>query len=247
MTLRIRLILDFASLALVVLCLAYWWLGNLSHELFGTALFALVIVHNVINRRWYSNAARNLGDGSRLLNAATIACLATVMTVMLVSSVLISLDLFPFLSLDGAFAVREIHMFAAYWLLMILAFHLGTRWAVVMNVFRGAFGIEGANFFRSVALRLLTFAAAAWGVHSTIEMGFGSKLMLTYTLDMWDFNESALRFFLNYGSIVCLYAAVTHYVLSMRRWRKGVCGSGSGFASRPPAQTASNNQRKGMR
>ena len=161
MTLRIRLILDFASLALVVLCLAYWWLGNLSHELFGTALFALVIVHNVINRRWYSNAARNLGDGSRLLNAATIACLATVMTVMLVSSVLISLDLFPFLSLDGAFAVREIHMFAAYWLLMILAFHLGTRWAVVMNVFRGAFGIEGANFFRSVALRLLTFAAAA--------------------------------------------------------------------------------------
>ena len=44
MTLRIRLILDFTSLALVVLCLAYWWLGNLSHELFGTALLALVIV-----------------------------------------------------------------------------------------------------------------------------------------------------------------------------------------------------------
>ncbi|MBB6487797.1 hypothetical protein [Rhizobium lusitanum] len=51
-TLRIRLILDFASLALVVLCLAYWWLGNPSHERFGTALFALAIVHNVFNRRW---------------------------------------------------------------------------------------------------------------------------------------------------------------------------------------------------
>lgn len=36
--------------------------------------------------------------------------------------------------------------------------------------------------------------------------------MLTYTLDMWDFNESALGFFLNYGSIVCLYAAVVHYL-----------------------------------
>jgi len=247
MTLRNRLILDFASLALVLLCLAYWWLGNLWHELFGTALFALVIVHNVFNRRWYSNVARNLADGSRLLNAVTIACLATTMAVMLVSSVLISRDLFPFMSLDGGFAVREIHMFAAYWLLMILALHLGTRWTVVMNVFRGAFGIERPNILRSATLRLFTFAAAAWGIHNTIEMGFGSKLMLTYTLDMWDFNESALGFFLNYGSIVCLYAAVTHYVLSMMRRRKSVSGSGSGFTSHPLQEAASDNQRKGMR
>jgi len=94
MTLRIRLILDFASLALVVMCLAYWWLGNLSHELLGTALFALVIVHNVFNRRWYSNVVRNLADSQRLLNVVTIACLATTMAVMLVSSALISRDLF---------------------------------------------------------------------------------------------------------------------------------------------------------
>lgn len=247
MTLRIRLILDFAGLALVVLCLAYWWLGNLSHELFGTALFALVIVHNVFNRRWHSNVARKLGDGPGLLNASAIACLATAMAVMLVTSVLISRDLFPFLSLDRAFAVREIHMFAAYWLLMILALHLGTRWTVVMNGFRGAFRIGPPNIFRSAALRLLTFAAAAWGVQSTVEMGFGSKLMLTYTLDMWDFNESILGFFLNYGSIVCLYAAVTHYVLSTMKRRKSFRGSGSGFKSHPPAEAASENQRKGMR
>jgi hypothetical protein len=247
MTLRIRLILDFASLALVLLCLAYWWLGNLSHELFGTALFALVIVHNVFNRRWYSNVARKLGDGPRLLNAGAIACLATAMTVMLVSSLLISRDLFSFRSLGGGFAVREIHMFAAYWLLMILALHLGTRWTVVMTVFRGVFGIERPNIVRSATLRLSTFAAAAWGVQSTVEMGFGSKLMLTYTLDMWDFNESALGFFLNYGSIVCLYAAVTHYVLSMMRRRKSVSGSGSAFTLHPLPEVASDNQRKGMR
>ncbi|ENN88422.1 hypothetical protein RHSP_75547 [Rhizobium freirei PRF 81] len=219
-TLLIRLILDFASFALVVLCLAYWWLGNLSHELFGTALFTLVIVHNVFNRRWYAKVSTSPKDGPKLLNIATIACLAAAMTIMLVSSALISRDLFPFLSLDGAFAVREVHMFAAYWLLMILAMHLGTRWFVVINVFRGVFFIERPNVFRSVALRLLTFAAAAWGVHSTIEMGFGSKLMLTHTLDMWDFNESALGFFLNYGSIVCLYAAITHYSLALMRSRK---------------------------
>ncbi|WP_455872736.1 hypothetical protein [Rhizobium yanglingense] len=44
-------------------------------------------------------------------------------------------------------------------------------------------------------------------------MAFGSKLMLTYTLDMWDFTESTPGFFLNYASIVGLYASITHYGL----------------------------------
>ena len=69
--------------------------------------------------------------------------------------------------------------------------------------------------------------------------------MLTYTLDVWDFNESALGF--NYGSIVCLYAAITHYVLSMMRRHKSGGGSGSGFTSHPLQEAASDDQRKGLR
>ena len=214
-TLRIRLILDFTSLALVILCLAYWWLGNLSHELFGTALFALVIVHNVFNRRWYPNVSRNLGDGPRLLNLVTIACLATAMTVMLVSSALISRDLFPFLSLNGASAVREIHMFAAYWAVLFIAIHLGTRWAVVMNVCRVIFGITNRSLPRTIVVRCAAAIVAFWGVKSFSEMGFGSKLRLTYTLDMWDFSDSTMAFFVDYTSIIGLVAASTHYTLRL--------------------------------
>ncbi|MGO8047052.1 DUF4405 domain-containing protein [Rhizobium johnstonii] len=238
MMLSVRLLLDFIAVALVVLCLAYWWLGNLPHEVFGTSLFALVIVHNVFNRRWYSKVGRNFGDSARLLSAVTVACLATTMTIMLVSSALISRDLFPFLSLDGGFAVREVHMFAAYWLLMILAIHLGTRWTVVMNVFRSTFGIETRSITRRVFLRLVTFVVAAWGVQSTIEMGFGSKLMLTYTLDMWDFNESTVAFFINYGAIVCLYAAITHYALLFIRRRNAAENLAFNASSHPRRATS---------
>jgi hypothetical protein len=42
-----------------------------------------------------------------------------------------------------------------------------------MNVLRGVFGVERPNIYRAAALRLLTFAAAAWGIHGTVEMGFG--------------------------------------------------------------------------
>jgi Domain of unknown function (DUF4405) len=216
---RLRLLLDFLAVGLVIACLAYWWLDNLSHELFGTALFALVITHNVFNRRWYGAVSKGRRDPVRIFNVVTIICLAVAMLIMLVTSLLISRDVFHFMSLDRAFAVREVHMFAGYWLLLIIAIHLGTRWAVVMNVFGVMSGLQGRSPFRTTLARVLALAIAAWGVESSFEMAFGSKLMLTYTLDMWDFTESTLGFLLNYGSIVGLYASITHYGLVGARSR----------------------------
>ncbi|TNM63337.1 DUF4405 domain-containing protein [Aliirhizobium smilacinae] len=214
---RIRLLLDFLAVALVIACLAYWWLDNLSHELFGTALLALVIVHNVFNRRWYGGVAKRRMDAARIVNLVTIVGLAIGMAVMLVTSFLVSRDLFPFTALSGAFAVREIHMFAGYWVLLIIAVHLGTRWGVVMNTVSSFLGLTSRNAARIIGLRAAVIGTALWGVKSSFEMAFGAKLMLTYSLDMWDFNESTFGFFINYASIVGLYAAATHYGLIMVR------------------------------
>jgi len=214
---RVRLFLDFLAVTLIIACLAYWWLDNLSHEVLGTALFALVIGHNVFNRRWYGSVRKGRRDTVRIFNSITIVCLAVAMLVMLVTSLLISRDLFAFMALDGAFAVREIHMFAGYWTLFIIAIHLGTRWTVVMNTVRATLGLTTRSMVRTIALRAAAFVIAIWGVKSAFDMALGSKLMLTYSLDMWDFNESTLQFFVNYGSIVGLCAVVTYYGLNLIR------------------------------
>lgn len=212
---RVRLLFDFVAIGLMIACLAYWWLDNLSHEVIGTALFALVIGHNVFNRRWYGNVRKGRCDVIRAFNILTIFCLAIAMLIMLATSLLISRDLFSFMALDGAFAVREIHMFAGYWTLLIIAIHLGTRWLVMMSTIRSIFGFSSPSASRTMALRAMAMATATWGVRSSTEMAFGSKLTLTYSLDMWDFNESAVGFFVNYASIVGLYAALVHYGLGL--------------------------------
>ncbi|WDZ81501.1 DUF4405 domain-containing protein (plasmid) [Ensifer adhaerens] len=212
---RVRLLLDLITVGLIITCLAYWWLDNLSHEVFGTALFALVLGHNAFNRRWYRNVRKSRRDPVRTFNIFTIICLAIAMLVMFATSLLISRDLFAFASLDGAFAVREIHMFAGYWTLLIVAIHLGTRWMVVMNTFRSMLGLSSPSAARTIVLRAAAVAIAIWGVRSSLEMAFGSKLMLTYSLDMWDFNENTVGFFMNYASIVGLYAALVHYGLGL--------------------------------
>ncbi|MDH7803595.1 MULTISPECIES: DUF4405 domain-containing protein [unclassified Rhizobium] len=224
---RLRLVLDFLAVGLVIACLAYWWLDNLSHELFGTVLFTLVIVHNVFNRRRYGGVTKRKLDAVRVVNLVTIACLVIAMTIMLVTSLLISRDVLSFMALDGAFAVREAHMFAGYWVLLIISLHLGTRWQVVMEVCGGLIGISGHNAYRMAVLRLVTVTIAAWGVRSFFEMTFGSKLMLSYSLDMWDFNQSTLGFFVNYASIVGLFVAAMHYALMLIRkigWNRALPG-----------------------
>jgi hypothetical protein len=48
-------------------------------------------------------------------------------------------------------------------------------------------------------------------------MTLGSKLVRHYTLDMWDFNEATGTFFLNYASIIGLYAVLAHYGTKLLR------------------------------
>lgn len=220
MTLRLRIVLDIIAVGLFVAALAYWWLDNLSHEVIGTIFFALLIAHNVFNRRWYGTARRGRYDPPRALNTVVIACMAGSMLVLLSTSILISQDVFAALALDGAFALRAAHMFTAYWALVLLAVHLGTRWPVVMNVARQSLGIRTTNPLRTWALRAVAALVAVKGVLATVEMGLGTKLRLQYALDMWDFKESTLGFFVNYLSIIGLYAALTHCGLSLLREHK---------------------------
>lgn len=49
-------------------------------------------------------------------------------------------------------------------------------------------------------------------------MAFGSKLMLRYSLDMWD--ESTLGSFVKYGSIIRLFATVIRHCLLVFRTGK---------------------------
>lgn len=63
----IRLGLDFTAAGLLLAALAYGWMGNLIHEVIGTAMFALLIGHNLFNRRWYGAVAKGRPEPRQLM------------------------------------------------------------------------------------------------------------------------------------------------------------------------------------
>lgn len=216
----LRLAFDFTAASLLLIGLAYWWLGNTVHELAGTAMFVLLIVHNVFNRRWYGTVPRTRPEPRSLFNVAITFLLMTGMLALLATSVLISNFLSDLMPAYGGFTVRQIHVFAGYWVLVIVAIHLGLRWPLIMNAARNLSGISKPNVVRTVVLRVLAAAIAMHGVWSSFALGVGSKLSMQMTLDWWNFEEAVGGFFVHCIAIAGLYIVLTYYAMNLIQRRR---------------------------
>ncbi len=93
----LRLAFDFTAVSLLMIGLAYWWLGNTVHELAGTAMFVLLIAHNIFNRRWYGAVKQTRPEPRSLFNVAITLLLMIAMLALLITSVLISNALSDFM------------------------------------------------------------------------------------------------------------------------------------------------------
>jgi len=218
--LLLRLIFDFITAGLLLIGLSYWWLGNTVHELVGTAMFLLVIVHNVFNRRWYGTIRRTQREARGLFNIGVTALLLIAMLALLITSMLISNTLSDFILPYGGFTARQIHTLAAYWVLVIVALHLGLRWPMIMGVVRALFGIAKASAARTLALRAIAVAIAIHGIWSSFELGLGTKLIMQVTLDWWNFEESVAGFFIHCIAIGGLCIFLTYYPMKWIQHRR---------------------------
>lgn len=225
-----RLAFDFTAAGLLLFGLSYWWLGNIAHELAGTAMFLLIIVHNVFNRRWWGTIPKARREARGRFNIAVTLVLLVAMLALLVTSVLISNALSGIMSAYGGFTVRQIHTLAAYWALVIVSVHLGLRWPMIMGVARKLTGISEPNAMRALGLRAIAVLIAVHGVWSSFELAIGTKLSMQMTLDWWNFEESVLGFFIHCITIGGLYMFLTYYAVKwiQGRKRKNLRGADAG-------------------
>jgi Domain of unknown function (DUF4405) len=224
----VRLVLDSVAAGLLVFAFAYHWQGNAAHELAGIGMFMLVVVHNLFHRRWFSMLSKGKHPRRGSFNVALTFVLLAGMLVLLVSSLVISETLFADFRLTDDFTARQIHAGVAYWLLLIVAVHLGLRWALLMAVSRRLFDIVETNTMRTSVLRVIAMAIAAQGICSMVALNVHSRLLFQLSLDWWNFEESAWGFFGHCLAVVGFWAFVTHYTMHrLSRWRRRATGAQS--------------------
>lgn len=76
---QMRMTVDIAMIVLLPLLMAYSLIGETIHEVIGTVIFVLFILHHILNRKWYGSLfrgklcspMRTCGDTPYRLNGET--------------------------------------------------------------------------------------------------------------------------------------------------------------------------------
>ncbi|TGR18842.1 DUF4405 domain-containing protein [Mesorhizobium sp. M00.F.Ca.ET.149.01.1.1] len=229
-----RLLIPVGMAALLLLSLAYWWLDNIPHEIFGTAVFVLIAWHIAMNRLWFRNVFRGRYDGRRVFTVLLHLFLIVNMAVLLTTSIVISRSVVAFLPLPNITYLREIHWFSAYWVMIVVGIHLGIHWIRVLALLRSMLGLSRRSLLRAWTLRAAALACAGFGMWSFWVLGIWGKLTFTYSLEFWDFTASVTPFFGHWAGVLALPAILTHYV--MAGWVSAASHGGRLAGLRKPTQ-----------
>ncbi len=218
---RIRSTIDISMTVLLPLLMAYSLIGEAFHEVVGTAMFVLFIVHHILNRKWYGALFKGKYTARRVFQTVLSILLLVVMILQPVSGILMSKHLFTFLpSLPISAQVRSIHMLLAYCGYVLMCLHAGTHLTPPL----GKLGQK--NKKASVMLYVILGCISAYGGVAFVQRGFPGYMSGRTAFAFFDYGEPILLFLLDYLAIMVLFMMIgylTVYALSrLRTKRKAV-------------------------
>ncbi|MBQ7058591.1 MAG: DUF4405 domain-containing protein [Firmicutes bacterium] len=128
--------------ALIFLCGSGMGLSrtqSLLHEWCGIVMFVCVLLHLIVNRRWFKSLTRGKYTANRTVMTAADLLLIVAILLIAVSSVVISGYIFASLDISGTLLGRRIHMVTTAWLFVISGIHYGMhlrsgKWNVLLYI-----------------------------------------------------------------------------------------------------------------
>ena len=218
---RIQLIIDITMTVLLPLLMAYSLIGEAFHEVVGTAIFVLFIVHHILNRKWYGALFKGKYTARRVFQTVLNTLLLLVMLLQPVSGILMSKHLFTFLpSLPISTQARNIHMLLAYWGYVLMCVHAGTH-------LTGPLGKLGQKNRKSgMIIYGILGCISIYGCVAFVQRSFPGYMSGKTAFAFFDYGEPIILFLLDYLAIMVLFMMtgllITYALSKVRIKRKAV-------------------------
>lgn len=209
---RFRIALDIVMAALMPVLMAYSLVGEALHEIVGSVIFILFIIHHILNRKWYGAAFKGKYTPRRIFQTVLNAALLVFMILQPVSGILLSKHLYTFIPvLPVTATLRAIHMVVPYWGYVLLSVHAGTHLLPIFSKVK-----------KAPLMRLFICAGvliSGYGVYAFIRRGFPGYMSGSTMFAFFDTSEPLILFFIDYVAVMILFAslgALTAYLLGKR-------------------------------
>ena len=198
---RFRIVLDIIMAALMPVLMAYLLVGEALHEILGSIIFVLFIVHQILNRKWYRALFKGRYTARRIFQTVLNAALLIFMILQPISGILLSKHLYTFIPVLPVTALmRTIHMIVPYWGYVLLSVHAGTH---LLPLF--------SKITRKPFIQMFVCTDAlisGYGVYAFIHRGFPGYMFGQTMFAFFDTSEQLILFFLDYASVMVLFASL---------------------------------------
>lgn len=122
----IKKIVDVCMTVLLLCLMAYQVTGETLHEWFGIGMTVLLIVHHILNRKWYAALFKGKYNAYRVITVIVNTLLLASIVLTAVCGIAMSAHAMPFLygMLPVSFA-RRFHLAMSFWSFILMGVHLG--------------------------------------------------------------------------------------------------------------------------
>lgn len=223
---KIKYGIDAGMMFLMITLMARSFTGGSNHELMGISMFALFVLHLLLNLPWFLDLKQRLrNSGNSFLNVTWLLVnffLLLDFILLMVSAVIVSKELFGFLGIGHSRQWIFVHQAAAYAGFILMSVHLGMHWQMCMNSMRKSFGWKKGNFFRKMILRIAVILLVIGGISASFRRGIGEKFTY-YTEEQReeknpvqeDEQDYIGNWYFDYLCISGVYVAAAHYSLQL--------------------------------
>lgn len=214
----IRIIIDMVMIILLSLLMAYSLIGEKFHEVIGSVIFVLFIVHHILNRKWHESlftpkrAAKASGrqfcrkgkyNPRRIFQTVLNALLLLFMIFQPISGIMLSKHLYTFLPAFSATAqARSVHMVLAYWGYVLLCIHAGTHLLMPMHK------LAARNKKIFVTVCAVVGSISVYGTSAFVKRGFPGYMTGRTAFAFFNYSEPRLIFFMDYLAIMILFMII---------------------------------------
>lgn len=206
-----KISVDMVMTVLLLFLMARQITGDSAHEWLGAGMVVLWIVHHILNRNWYSHLFKGRYTPVRIMQTFTDIAVLFSMLGLMVSGVILSREVFAFLPISGGVAfARSLHVVSAFWGFVLMAFHLGLHWNMVLGMVKNAVGTVSSKPV-CFLLRMAAAFIAGYGVSAFAKNQILSYLFLTTQFVFFDFEKPVWLFFAEYMAIMGLFVFLAHY------------------------------------
>lgn len=109
----------------------------------------------------------------------------------MISGILLSDHIFGMVRIEGSYMMaRQVHMFCAYWGLIIMSLHLGMHWNMAVIMVGRLF--KQSSAVRKWIARAIAVILAVYGVYAFIKRQIGDYLLMKMHFVFYDYTESVL-------------------------------------------------------